>query len=235
MGTSSDFDGGTGGAWTSYKHAASRFASHGGQKQAKRVLARHVAALGGASAAAGSASAGVRTGQGVASFATGLAARGLSDALRDLGLGELVGRDRFEVLEGLLEEIAETGSDLEQVAARNAAMDVLEELYPDDAEDYEDLEAIELGPDDVAALVQTFVSAYVFNRLLPSLAERLARQDDQELARRHQAELVDYVQSIVQLELSKVNPLSVNWRGRRGREIIERLIADAYGILEALE
>src|SRR4051794_18389937 len=106
MGTSSDYTGGTGGSWTPYKHAASNFARRGGSKRAEKVLARYVGALGGAQKASVSGrAAGVGAGQGIGAFGAGLASDGFTPTLDRFGLGHLVGKDRYDVLDGLVEAL----------------------------------------------------------------------------------------------------------------------------------
>src|SRR5947207_904110 len=127
MGTSSDYGGGAGGAWTPFKRAATSYAKRGGTSRARGAVARHVAALGGAGAATRSAAAGAAGAQRFAGLLAGIARDGLSEALREAGLAELVGRSRFDVVRGLVDMIAGAGSDLEGQAARASALDVIDE------------------------------------------------------------------------------------------------------------
>src|SRR4030042_6680526 len=98
MGTSSDYRGRTGGPGTGFKRAATDYAKNGGQTRAGRVMARHVATLGGVESAATSASSGISTGQRLAGVLTGIAARGLDATLESYNLEDLIGRNRFDVL-----------------------------------------------------------------------------------------------------------------------------------------
>src|SRR4051794_33606121 len=159
MGTSADYTGGTGGNWTPYKHAASNFARHGGGGRAEKVLARYVGALGGAGrAAATGRSAAVGSAQGVAGFGAGLATDGLTATLERLGLGRLVGQSRYEVLDGLLEALGADGGSLEDQAVNQALCETFAELYPDDAETYEQLEDIALDGDGLILFIEHFVA-----------------------------------------------------------------------------
>lgn len=99
MGTSASNSGGSGGAWTSFKRDASAFARYGGLSRAGRALGGHVGALGGAAAATGSAGSGIRTGQSLARLlAASTGPAGLAGGLEEVGLGHLVGSDRFTIL-----------------------------------------------------------------------------------------------------------------------------------------
>jgi hypothetical protein len=231
MGTSADFGGGRGEGWTGLRRATTSFAKRGGRDRAARVLARYVGALGGAASASRAAAGST---QRMAGFASALATGGLGPALDALGLGHLVGSSRWEVLQGLLEVIVGAGADLDEQAARAAACDVFDELFPD-AESWEELAEVSLDADGVVDLIERFVAACVFNRMLPAIDERLNRLGDPTLARRRETELRDYLRLLVQLRLEDRDPLTVDWQGDEGRVLITGLLEVVYEELEALE
>jgi hypothetical protein len=232
MGTSSDHAGGSGGPWTPFKYAATSYAKHGGADRAGRLLARHVATLGGAGAAAASARTGTTAGQRLGGLLAGVAAEGLTPTLQRLGLAEQVGRDRFEVLGALVTYVAGAGSDLEAQAARDAVCDVLDELFPE-ATSYDDLVAVVVDVAALESLLALFLSAYVYNRV-PIIAERLARLGDRRTAEREDRELRDYIRAYVDLRLGD-DPLAIDWTGAQGRAVIEQAIHAVYALLEAYE
>lgn len=234
MGTSSDYGGGRGGAWTGYKRAASSFARHGGNERAGRVLARHVDTLGGARTAAGGAAAGGRAARVLAAFLTG-GAPGVEETRLDfaaVGLDNLIGADRFDVLDGLVDAIAGEGSDLEAQAARAAALDVLSELVLDDEVD---LEELRLDADAVKAMLAQFLSFYLYNRAAPVIEERLNRLNDPNLAAQRDHEIREVVQAVVDLGLTGLDPLAVDWNGQAGEAAIERLLRKIYTLIEAMD
>lgn len=236
MGTSSDYLGGTGGKWTPYKHAASNFVRRGGGKRADKVLAHYVSALGGAGAAAtGGSRAGVGAAQRVGGFGAGIASQGLTPTLEAFALGHLVGQSRYEVIDGLLEALVGDGSTLEDQAALAALCDVLEELFPEEAESYEELEAVALDTKGVVALVERFAAAWAYHRMLPTLAEKFSHVDDPGVVRRRDGELRERLSLLVKLELEDRDALRIDWRGDEGRAIVTRLIGNTYEDMEDLE
>lgn len=235
MGTSSDYGGGRGGAWTPYKHAASNFARRGGPPRAGKAVARFVTAIGGASSAARGSGSAVTGGQTLGAFVANLASAGLTEALQRIDLGHIVGKSRFEVLDGLLEAIAGPGSGLEEQAARSAACDVLDELFPPEADDYEELERVAVDAEQVVEVLDRFLAAYIYHRMLPTIAEKLTHLEDHEAARDRANELREYIRLRVSLELENRKPLEVDWRGAEGQQMIERVLNDAYEVLEAEE
>lgn len=237
MGTSSDYTGGTGGAWTPYKQAASNYARRGGgDGRAEKVLARYVGALGGASAAAASGrQAGVSAGQRLAGFGAGLATDGLTPTLENLGLGHLGGRSRWDVLDGLLEELGGDGGSLEDQAVNEALCEAFAELYPDEAETYEELEAVTVDRDGFVRLIEHFVAAWAYARLLPTLGEKFAHIEDPDTAQRRYDELRERMQLLVKLEIGDDDALGIDWRGADGQARLTRIIDQLYEDMEDLD
>jgi tetratricopeptide (TPR) repeat protein len=236
MGTSSDYTGGTGGDWTPYKHAASNFARHGGERRAEKVLARYVAALGGATAAAAAGRAtGVGSGQAVAGFGAGVARDGLTPTLQRLGLGHLVGADRYDVLDGLVEALGGDGGTLEDQAVERAIIEAFRELYPDDAQTYEELEAVKLDQAALVRFIEHFVAAWAYARLLPTLAEKFSHIEDRETAQQRYDELRECMTKLVRLEIGDRDALDVAWRDAEGEAILTHVVDHLYEDMGDLE
>jgi hypothetical protein len=237
MGTSADRATGTGGAWTPLKRAATDYArtasagSGGTRVTAERVLGRHVAVLGGAGAAAASARAGTSGLARLGGVLAGIGNAGLGPTLDQYGLGHLVGTDRFDVLDGLITLIAGDAADVESQAARDAACDVLDELYAD-AVTWAELETAGITPEMLQTLLTMFLARYVYNRL-PVLAERLARLTDPAAARDADRQIVEMIQDLVILRMPD-QPLTFGWSGPEGRRFADETIHDVYDILGKL-
>lgn len=236
MGTSADRTGGSGGNWTPLKHAANAYVrgldkGPGEPERVMRLLARHVPLLGGASGASAGARSGTTGVQRLGGLLAGIGGPGLAPALRDLGLERLVGRSRFDLLDELVTLIAGEGDDLSDgQAARDAACDVLDELFAD-ADTWDDLSLVTVTAEDVLRFLRIFLSAYIYNRM-PVIAERLARLTDPVAARRADNEIRQVIENLVVISLT-ADPFSVDWGGAEGRAIAEQSIQDAYAVLEA--
>lgn len=234
MGTSASNSGGTGGAWTDFKRDASAFARHGGQSRAAKALAGYVAAAGGAAGAVATGGAGVRTGQSLARFLTGsTGSTGVAGGLETVGLGHLVSADRFAILSELLDRFAGSGSDLEAQAARNALLDVLDEVLPED--ENVPLDEVRLDESAVIDLLQRYLMALIYNRAIPVIDERLTRLENPQLAQQRDQELRGYIEALVRLRTQGTTPLAIDWQGEQGREFIERMLRAVYDQLEEWE
>lgn len=146
-----------------------------------------------------------------------------------------VGQDRYEVLEGLLDALGGDGATLEDRAVLAALCEAFEELFPDDAEDYDQLEATTLDADGVAELIERFVARWVYDRMLPTLAEKFAHITDPEVVRRRDDELRERIVLLAKLELEDRSAIDIDWAGDEGRAILTRLVEAIYEDMEELE
>lgn len=237
MGTSKDRDGGSGGDWSPFKRAATDYAKgvsrRGGDPlKVERLLGRHVAVMGGVAGATSSAAAGQRGLASLAGLLSGISGQGLTPTLEQIGLGHLVGRDRFDVLDQLVTEIAGDGSDLESQAARDAGCDVLEVLFGEDADSWSDLETTSVTEEQVVELLEMFLAHYIHNRL-PVLPERLARLLDHAAVNAAESQLVETVRGYVHIHMPP-EPLNLDWSGPDGAAFAEAAVQDIYSILDGL-
>lgn len=234
MGTSIDNPGQSGGAWTDYKRAASQFARSGGTDRAQRTLAGLVQALGGGAGAVSRANAGIAAGQALGAFVAGGAEGGLEGGLDAVGLRDLVGRGRFEVLSALIDRIGGVGENEEAVAARSAVLDVLGELAPE-GDDPDDIGELQLGRDAVREALLLFLTNYIYNRVGAILEQRLARFDDDALIEARDHEMRAYIRSLVELRLRDVDPLTIDWAGGEGRQTLTSVLEGAFRLMDADE
>jgi len=236
VGTSTDRTSGTGGAWTDLKYAATSYFRGTGQGgagsgSARLLLARHVPVLGGAAAAAAGAAAGRTSVQRLGGLLAGIGTNGLGEALREASLGDLVGRDRFEIVDELVTTLSGDGSGLDAAAARDAMCDVLEELFGE-ADTWEELEQARATRDDIERLLHLFLTNYLYNRI-PVIAERLGRITDPAAALRADRQMRQVIEDCVVINLPS-DPLSVDWNGPQGRDIADQAMQVAYATLESL-
>jgi hypothetical protein len=232
MGTSANNTGGTGGGWTTFKRNATSFAQHGGQARLAKTLGGFVAAMGGAAAGAAGATAGTQTGQSLGSFlAAATGPQGLAGGLEAVGLESLVGQDRFTVLSELLYVLGGSGSAVEQQAARDALLDVLDDLLPEG--DDVALEAVQLDEAGVRDALCRYIAALVYNLAIPVIEVRLEALQDQALIQSRDRELHDYIDALVRLKMQTVSVLTVDWKSADGKEFVQGVLQAVYEQLEA--
>lgn len=236
MGTSADRSAGKGGSWTPLKVATNSYVrglgSAGSEGRGLRVLARHVPLLGGAAGATSSARAGNSAATRLGALAAGIGTGGLTVALTYLGLARLVGQDRFVVLDELVTFIAGDGDDLDAQAARDAACDVLDELFGD-ADSWSELSAVNVDQAQLGVMLELFLALYIYNRV-PVVAERLSRLTDPAAMRRADQEMRQIIADLVAIQIAG-DPFAIDWQGSEGRTIISSAMSTVYETLAALE
>jgi len=162
----------------------------------------------------------------------GVGGAGLGATLEGLGLGHLVGKDRFDVLDELITLVAGAAADIESQAARDAACDVLDELYAD-ADTWEELAATGVSAEQLRELLTLFVAKYVYNRL-PVLAERLARLMDPAAVKKADQQIVDMIHDLVSLRMPE-DPLAFDWGGAAGERFASEAVREVYEFLGELD
>lgn len=239
MGTSSSHSAPTSGGWPRLKTVVTRFAHQGGTDfgpvSPRDVVRAYVSALGGAAAAATKAEGGITAGTELARFLTTSNGLGLTQTLEQRGLGHLVGRSPLEVLQALADLIAGATATIEDAVARRAALDVLAERFKD-AETYEDLEEA-LGPalseDVLLATLKKFLARYVYLKMLNIIKEKIeSKTMTAAEAKKIEDDLRAYIDANIAFEFSRIDVQNIDWNGPAAKELIERLISDAYEQLD---
>jgi hypothetical protein len=191
--------------------------------------------LGGAGAAAAGARAGRSGVQRLGALLAGVGGTGLENALTSLGLASLVGRTRFDVLDELITFVAGDGDDLDSQAARDAACDVLDEVFGD-ADTWTELTStadMTVSRENLPSLLETFLAQYVYNRV-PVIAERLSRITDPHAVHHADEEIRQIIQVLVSLRIPD-NCFTVDWAGPEGHQIAEDAVRMTYEALQGLD
>jgi len=170
----------------------------------------------------------------VGGFLSSAVRSGIQHALDSIGLREVVGQSFDRVLARLVDELAPAGSTKEEAAARRATIEVLEFLYETVIGEDGDLSALEqMDQETVEEAVTRSVSGYIYNRWLDELGLSIEKGAVNEaVAVRLEREVKEYVELCVALELDGKSVIEIDWGGREGRRIIDRVYRDAYALLE---
>jgi hypothetical protein len=189
MGTSSSFSTPSGGKWTPVKTDISGFLSGGnvspGQIAAGTLTAAgglavpsdgatSVEGRGGRGGAAGRGRARrqtsvSRTISGLGGFGASVGARGLTEALRTLGLEELRGRPAPEVVARIAEHLSDDAQGLQKELLTTALRDAIFDAAAIEGDlSYENLDAslqAYMNREGIEGLIELFLARYVFDRL----------------------------------------------------------------------
>lgn len=229
MGTSKDVRGPRSREWSRVRRRATDFAKQGGGAEATtRLVEGFVAAMGGASGLLAASSPAIRAGQGLAGFGADVAQRGFTPALEELGLVELVGQPRLEVISALADAFAGDGSTLEDVAARKAVVEVLNEILPEG----DDVTDLELDAAGVAEILSLQLAYWIYFLQDTWIADRIAKRAEPAEKGRLDREIRSFIVNSVRLELEGLDVLAIQWRTNEGRAEFERIAAQVFRDLE---
>lgn len=222
----------------SAKRAMTSFAKSGGggagSGALRRAGSRYVTGRGGGRSASRAASAGRATTGAFGQFLGDVRSRGLEATLRERGLSEYLGQSAQVVLTAIANMLAPAGALLEEAAARRAVTEALYELFDTLEIAGDDLTPLDaMTPEVMRSAVEFSVVAYVYNRWLEEVGDRIERNAvSPDVAARLEREVREYVETAVRLDLRQVDVERLDWRSSAGTAIVERIYAEAYGFLE---
>jgi hypothetical protein len=198
------------------------------------VLRAYVRAQGGAKAAAASAVAGKGTLARLGSFFGDVARLGFEEALRENGLGDLVGLGPEAVLRGIADLISPESATHDDADARHAAVGVLNKML-DQAVTEEELALLfesKASADGVRDLFEQFVVEFIYGKMLRMLGEGLESSPvDTATKRVRSKEILDYIASRVKLEMAFFRDVATfDFDGERGRTLVESVFESAYEV-----
>ena len=228
MGTSKDVRGPRSREWSRVRRRATDFAKGGGGAEATaRLVEGFIAAMGGAAGLLAASAPAIRAGQGLAGFGAGVAERGITPTLEELGLGDLVGKPRLEVISALADVFAGDGSSLEDAAARNAVIEVLNEVLPEG-----DVTELELDAAGVTEIISLQLAYWIYFLQDTWIADRIAKRAEPAEKERLDREIRSFLVNSVRLELEGRDVLAIQWRTAEGRVEFERIAAQVFRDLE---
>jgi hypothetical protein len=186
---------------------------------------------GGGGGAGGSRSA-ISTGRRLAGFTTAVARSGVDQALRDSGLGELVGRPAQDVIAALVEYLTDSGATLDQVDVRGALDDLWEKLLGA-APTYEEVRAISeenLQVAKIGSLLFHFFSNYLYRHFCRSFYERIRTKHGESKTEGFLTSIKEFIASALENFTFGKDLTRINWAGEQGRRITEDIFASTLQV-----
>ena len=218
--------------WTSARRSFTRAISTRTSTGYRRAASRYVRAIGGAGGASNAATGGKKATTAFGGFISSAANSGFHSALASVGLTSVVGRDVNEVLAAIVNALAPDGATKEEVAARKAIGDTLEQLYESFLDEGRDLTALDsMTREDVEAAIASCVEAYIFNRWIGDLGVKIEeRAISAASAVVLEREMRLFIREAVQLDMGQEDVLSLDWQGPDGQRFVENIYCDAYSL-----
>lgn len=223
-------------ALSSARSSITRYVNSNGRGRLSNGLRSHTRSLGGARGATRSARSGRVATQKLGGYLSNISSRGIADASEELGIPNILGKSANVAISQIIDKLAPNSSTLEDVIARRAIVNTLEELYQKYGIEEQGLEA--LNGLDEAAIEEAIISSttnYIFERFLLDLADRIENRNISETeAISLEKEMKEYIKAEVKRNSYDERSFrGVNWFGKQGRDVTERIYQQAYEILEA--
>ena len=245
----------TGGDWAPLKREATQYAQDVGFKRVspKSLLLHYVRVRsnpdrqsslntgngggngsGGGGGRTGGWSAGVAAAQNVGTFFSRVGVLGLREALREAGLGDLVGHSAADVSAALLDRLAGPASTLDQDAARRALVDLNDELLAD-AQTFEDVEralAAAIDQRGLLEILMRFFGHYLYECFCRDFYERLDKRVGSSQAAQSLKGIRDCIEAATRAKLVGRDKSTFDWRGADGKRLAEEILGEVLDIFE---
>lgn len=214
------------------------------------LLAAYVGGLRSRSAGGGDGSAGggasvsrtvnpsvVHVGQRLGGFASGVASAGLPTALGELDLADLVGKPADELLDALVDRLADPGSTMDDHLARRALVALWNDLLAD-AVTGDDVEGVirKTVPDgDVGPLLLRFYGHYLYEQFDRDFYEHWEERVGPEKARVRMKEVKVTIFTALRARVAGRDPRRVKWNAAEGARLAESILDEMFQIFEESE
>ncbi|MEB1806020.1 MAG: hypothetical protein LPK26_01755 [Bacillaceae bacterium] len=218
--------------WQATKTAMSQFVT-GKSNNKGRVAGSYVKALGGANNAARSASSARRATIQLGRFLSDIINDGLEATFNKLNI-DYRGRSVESLFSEIVNVIAGESNSKEDIAAKNASMEALSELYDFVEENKMDLQVLEQMDEFLFnKVMNTFIGNYLIQRLLKDLQSRFEKYADNLLvAITKENDVKEYIIEAVDVKLDEIRFNNFEYRNTNIEVIIEGIYVDCYKILE---
>jgi hypothetical protein len=159
---------------------------------------------------------------------------GLPEALREVGLGHLIGQPVGKLVGGLIDRFCGPGSTFDQVDARNA-MSRLTEKWLDEAESPEQVGEILSGiikQDQLGAILMEYFGYLLYEEFMRSFHEQVLQSHGEERAESMAQDILDFILKAVENQTVNANLTNVKWFGRDGRQMAQRVMEQVLRVFE---
>ncbi len=220
--------------WGSAKGALTRSSNGTSGSSYKKAGAKYVRSLGGRSAATKAAAQGIRVGSKFGGFLSAVAGGGLSTTLRDLSLGQFVGRSSEDICAAIANAIAPIGATNDEAIAREALISTLDELYTKILDAGGSIETLDnLTPELIRETLIEYVSNFVFTKWMYELGAAIEKGN---VSEQDAINLERDVRELICLEVTEhykeVDVESFELNNNDNIRVVTEIFETAYSILE---
>lgn len=218
--------------WKNAKNSISKYIKNSSTGP-KKAVSRYVKALGGANKASKASHSGKTTTIKLGSFLSNVSSTSVKETFDNLKI-DYIGKDVKVVLSELVNKLSPVPINKEDSVAREALIDALEILYDETMSTGEDIDKLNnLTQETFNLVMKTYVSSYIFQRLLNDLESRFEiYSKDTKTALEIESQIKEYIKSDVENKLNENKLSNLNFNSIYIQKDIEKIYTDCYQVLE---
>jgi hypothetical protein len=171
----------------------------------------------------------------VGSFLSDVKERGLRDALRGLGIGNIDDTEPESLVLILADVLGGSGSTIDEVDLRTALCELLREL----TKDLQDINQVETALRTAAAnleqVIRDLFGHYIFERFNTTNCANLDAKGGVAKTDSFLGEIKRFIDTQLRLEGTRRELTSVNWRGTEGKSIVEEILQQTIAVFTGEE
>ncbi|HEX9961467.1 MAG TPA: hypothetical protein VGB00_11075, partial [Pyrinomonadaceae bacterium] len=173
------------------------------------------------------------TGQRLGGFLSRVADVGLTEALREFGLSDLIGKSAEDVINGITDAFTDPASSLDEEAARVALYELNKELLQE-CDTFEEIEESFMEVVDEPGIVKTivdFFSRYIYRIFCRDFYEGWQKKAGADQAAQKLEDVKGYIFSSTRNRFTG-ETTNRNWAGNDGLRASEQILRDTIDIFE---
>jgi hypothetical protein len=157
---------------------------------------------------------------------------GLEEALRERGLGKIVGKPAAEIADALLDEFAGPASTLDNALARESLADIRDEIL-EGAKTFEDVEKqlnAVIDQIGVFGILASFFGHYIFKMFCRNFYEEWLKKVGDTKATNGLRQIKDYITSSLRTKLATRSIAAVDWKKSEGIRLSEEVLRETIEV-----
>lgn len=177
---------------------------------------------------------GRRTATNLGRFASRVGQVGLAEALREIDLGDYVGRPAAEVLHALVDSLSGQGSTMDEVLSLRALNEMRAEILAN-AQTFEDVESKlseVVASAGVDGLLMDYYSHYVYAKFERDFWESLQKKHGSQKARATLDSVRQTILRAVRTRIRARQPQAGDWNSRAGARMADAVLSEVLTIFE---
>ena len=239
MGTSKGYQAPSTPQWGKLKGDVTRASSDGSVTSdvARTIIGGFLQASGGVgetsqSGGIGGGRAAQRVAGRLANLISSVSTKGLSEAFRDNNLSNLIGQSASDISIGLIDALCDDGSTLDEVDARNAMSNLLEDLLMG-ATSYEQVQQIleeKLQINATESLLIHFFGYYIYRRFCHTFYEELVKKHGEQKSNGFLSDIKRCIDEELRYKTLGKKAVTMDWLGTEGQALIDEILQDTLAI-----